>query len=291
MPWITQCMASTLGYRVVMVDNASTDDTVSYVTKQYPNTHIIKSDINLGFGQANNLGIAYALKQGCDYVFLLNQDAYLQENTIEKLIEIQQARPEFGVLSPIHLNGAGDKLDANFSNYVAVKHNADFYSDFVLKKDEKLLYTVPFVNAAGWLINRRTLETVGGFDPIFFHYGEDENYCQRLHFHGLKIAVATNSFLRHDREERKHPTPAEKDSNYLNDLERKWKMLFGNINEENLDNMKEQLQKKKRALLKTRLKLQSNPKLEGEIALIQRILPELIQSRTRNKEKGPNYLQ
>ena len=146
----------------------------------------MKQESNLGFGKANNLGISYALNNSCDYVFLLNQDAYLEKDVIDRMLAVHKKNTDYGVLSPIHLNGEGNKLDKNFSNYINYNGNPYLYLD-ALKGETKEIYEVPFVNAAAWLIPAATLKIIGGFDPLFFHYGEDNNYCQRaLQFHVIK---------------------------------------------------------------------------------------------------------
>jgi GT2 family glycosyltransferase len=57
--------------------------------------NLIETDKNLGFGKANNIGIHYAMEQDCDYVFLLNQDAWILPDTIEKLYVLMEENPEF----------------------------------------------------------------------------------------------------------------------------------------------------------------------------------------------------
>ena len=202
MKWLAQCLESTKPYPVIVVDNNSSDGTIDYIKSNYPDIILLPQEENLGFGRANNIGISYALNEDTDYVFLLNQDAYLEKDCILKLLESQKNNTEFGILSPIHLNGDGTKLDENFSSYLTYSRNSDFYSDYVLNKKKKEIYEVPFVNAAGWLLSKKLLQEVGGFDPIFFHYGEDDNYCHRVLFHDLKIGIVPNLFLRHDRENR-----------------------------------------------------------------------------------------
>ncbi|MCZ4318519.1 glycosyltransferase family 2 protein [Aequorivita viscosa] len=290
MPWIQRCMESCSGMNVVIVDNKSTDNTVYYVEENYPNVSILPQNQNFGFGQANNIGISYALKQGAEYVFLLNQDAYLQEGCIVTLITEHQQNPHYGILSPIHLNGKGDRLDQNFSNYVNYRNNPDFYSDFVLNKSLSQVYDVPFVNAAGWLLSREILDTVGGFDPIFFHYGEDDNYCQRARFHNFKIGVIPTAFLKHDREDRE--VIESKTSYYLANYERSLKMKYGDINSDNLDDLNLLLIKKKRALAKLFLKLRfsSLKALKKEIYITEKVIKEVKQSRYNNRTKGKHYL-
>jgi len=111
MNWIGNCLNSvfhsSIPLKVVIVDNNSRDETVSFIKNNYPEITLLEQHKNLGFGAGNNIGISYALKNGVDYVFLLNQDVYIQENTIKKLIEVYNNNKEFGILSPVHSNGSG----------------------------------------------------------------------------------------------------------------------------------------------------------------------------------------
>lgn len=231
--WIQKCLNSiiiaTIIPEIIVVDNNSTDKTVELVENFPASIQLFKQTKNIGFGQANNLGISFALKNECDYVFLLNQDAFLELDTIDKLIQIHKKFRDFGILSPIHLNGNGERLDKNFSNYLNYEKNKSFYSDFILNKVKKSPYEVPFVNAAAWLIPKSTLKLVGGFDPLFFHYGEDDNYCQKLIYENLKIGIVANSFIRHDREGvTKRNDFSEIDK--LKNIEVRHKAIYANVN-------------------------------------------------------------
>jgi GT2 family glycosyltransferase len=236
--------------------------------------------------------MSYALKQGADYVFLLNQDAYLEKETIEKLIEVHKKNQNFGILSPIHLNGKGDRLDQNFSHYVNYNANPDFYSDFILKKTLPDVYEVPFVNAAGWLISKNCLETVGGFDPVFFHYGEDDNYCQRVLFHGLKIGIVPQVYLKHDRETRIFKQDQAGEKGTFSKQERALKLKYANINREDFQDIEKLIKKSSKAALKSFIKLRfkASKFYRMEAALLKKITPEIEMSRLLNKTKGPNYL-
>lgn len=293
MQWLSKCLESCKEYSVIIVDNASTDDTCNYIEVNYPNILLLKQNKNLGFGQANNIGISYALKLNADYVFLLNQDAYLLEGCIERLISIHKQHPKFGIISPIHLNGTGDRLDRNFSHYVNYKNNMDFYSDFILKKSLKDIYKVPFVNAAGWLLSRKILETVGGFDPIFFHYGEDENYCQRSRFHKFEIGVVPSAFLKHDREERNVARTIREKKSFWERNDRTIKIRWGDVNNSDLNKFDEIIQKKVRRKWLSLLTLDFNGGLSivNEIVYLKSLKKDLIASRSRNIVIGRNYLK
>lgn len=204
MKWYKECFdslkQSSIPVETIVIDNKSTDATVAFIKEHYPEIRLVESDENLGFGKANNIGFRYAIEQGADYVFLLNQDAWVEPDTIEKLIEKQKENPEYGILSPIHLDGTKQNLDFNFSYYILPDRCPGLISDFVTKGEARdCIYPLKFVNAALWLVSRECIETVGGFNPLFPHYGEDENYIQRLEYHNIKTGLYPKVFGVHDR--------------------------------------------------------------------------------------------
>lgn len=204
MPWLDKCLGSIdfYRYKAVVIDNNSKDETVSHIKANFPEVILFEEKENLGFGKANNKGINYALEQGAEYFFLLNQDAWVKPDTIDNLCDAAKKYPEYGILSPIHLSGKGYALDYGFSNYITPVKCKDLYSDIYFINYTKEIYELEFVNAAAWLLTRNCIETVGGFSPSFFHYAEDANYCQRVIFHGLKIGIAPQTIIHHDREQR-----------------------------------------------------------------------------------------
>jgi len=290
MTWLKKCLDSCNSYKVIVVDNASIDDTVSLIEYNYPNVTLIKQSKNLGFGQGNNIGIRYALEEGAKHVFLLNQDAYLVEDALDRLVTYQKAHTEYGVLSPMHITGNQQQLDKNFSNYMLREETGQFYSDFVLGRELASVYNVPFINAAAWLVSKSCLETVGGFDPLFFHYGEDDNYCQRVLYHGHKIGVLPNTIIIHDRENRAQTQPVEYSEAYYKNLEKNYKVRYANILEDNKVGVK--LKKLKRIILKLQLKIKFEraAALKKELIMLQNLIPKIKASRERNVLQGAHYL-
>lgn len=181
---------------IVVIDNASTDDTQSIV-ESFSDIIFIPLKENIGFGQANNIGINFALEHGADFVFLLNQDAVVKNDTIKNLIKVAKKYPEYGILSPIHLNGDGSKIDKN-ARFHLLDAEPCFLSDLYLHKLQTI-YSLPFVNAAAWLISSECLRIVGGFSPLFFMYGEDDDYCYRALLNGFNVGVTPNSVIFHHR--------------------------------------------------------------------------------------------
>jgi GT2 family glycosyltransferase len=205
--WLNRCLSSlfnsSIPVQVIVVDNNSTDDSLKIVG-QFPEVKTFISKENLGFGRANNSGIQYALEQGADYVFLLNQDAWVKHNTIEDLVDASLSHPEYYVLSPMHLEGTETKLDLYFQHYISPQNCSNLLSDLaVMPRKLKEVYETRFVNAALWLMPRKCLIEVGGFDPIFAHYGEDNDLVKRIKYHGYKTGICPALFGVHDRPQRK----------------------------------------------------------------------------------------
>jgi GT2 family glycosyltransferase len=202
--WLNRCLDSLRRSEcptdVMVVDNASQDETCALIRRDYPEVMLRAQTDNLGFGRANNLGMTYALQQGYDYVFLLNQDAWIDPNTLSTLVAGAERSPEYGILSPIHLTGRGDRMDRGFADYVG--------TDRLEALPQEEVTECGFINAAFWLIPCGVLRTVGGFSPLFYHYGEDVDYLNRLHHHGYRLGYV-RAFGYHDREYR--PTPHEKE--------------------------------------------------------------------------------
>ena len=196
MKWIEQCLKSIVNQsEVIVVDNNSSDETLNVIKINFPNVIVLAQHENHGFGIANNLGISYAINKGADAVFLLNQDAFAQPNCILNLIKVSDNNPDFGIISPVHFNGDGSALDFTFQK---ITYMSKIISDLIFNKKSEEIYEFNFVNAAAWFIPKKTLLNVGGFDPIFFLYGEDVNYCQRVIYHGFKIGITINSIIFHD---------------------------------------------------------------------------------------------
>lgn len=199
--WIEQCIKSLTNSdyptHIIVVDNNSNDNTVNLI-KSY-DLHLMEESENHGFGIANNLGISFALKNNADYIFLLNQDAFIQKNTISTLVNVAETEQSYGLYSPIHLNESGNDFDSNFLKNYVIDSASQYLADSCIRGKTKATYPIYSINAAAWFIRRKTFKVAGGFDPIFFMYGEDNDYSHRLEFYGIKRAIVPNSFIHHSR--------------------------------------------------------------------------------------------
>lgn len=202
--WICNCLGHLANSRstveIIVIDNGSTDDTVSLIQKNFPKTLLIKQKANLGFGQANNIGIKYALARDADYVFLLNQDVYVYPTTIDELLFLHERHPDYGIISPLQMNGNGKEIDVLFQKFVSNSYSHKFAEQLVAGQLASFnLLPVRFINATSWFISKSCIEKTGLFDSSFYHYGEDNNYCSRVQYHGYKVGVTPLAAIRHDK--------------------------------------------------------------------------------------------
>lgn len=203
MSWLERCLGSVLSSSIqsdiIVIDNGSTDGTQNYIKEHFPTVVIKQSTENLGFGKANNIGLQYALDHDYDYVYLLNQDAWIMPDAFEKLIEVQLKNPRFGIISPLQFQANMQHLDVNFN---VLCGRCTMLLDDLIADELQDIYEVPVVMAAHWLISKECLRKVGGFSPTFPHYGEDDNYANRAQYHGFSIGIVPQAKAVHDRENR-----------------------------------------------------------------------------------------
>lgn len=205
MKWAERCFTSlrksSVPVQCIVIDNGSTDGTQEYIKNEFPEVSFIQSESNLGFGKANNIGIEKAYKNGAEFFYLMNQDAWLYEDSLEKMFDIYAQHPEkdeIGIISPFHIDGSEKYLDIFLDQYIAKNYEKTRLISDLYFQTLKPYYEIHFVNAAHWLLPRKTIETVGGFNPYFFHYGEDDEYVNRIHFHQKKVLLVPGSKVVHD---------------------------------------------------------------------------------------------
>lgn len=206
MKWVDRCLLSLrdsyIPIDTIVIDNGSTDGTRDYIPSHYPEVTWAPQDDNLGFGQANNIGLNYALQHNADYVLLLNQDAWINREMLVQLLRFDDGK---SILSPIQLNGKGDNFDANF-NQNTIQRSSEITSLKELREGYNLKpFEAIAAAAACWFIPINIIKDIGGFNPLFFQYGEDHNYLDRVFYHGYKLKIVPTTFAYHDRKQFGHP--------------------------------------------------------------------------------------
>ncbi len=224
--WLERCLGSVRASEapadLFVWDNDSTDGSADWVQGHFPEAKLVRSADNLGFAEANNQGFRYALDKGYDYIYLLNQDAWIEPSTLGTLVAASEAHPEYAVLSPLQMTDGFQALDRQFGKILESAAGTHFqnlchprhhkregpFREGSRSDDSGSVCqpsTVTTVMAAHWLVPRKALETVGMFDPLFPVYGNDDNWCDRARYHGFKVGIVPEARAVHDRAYRQEP--------------------------------------------------------------------------------------
>lgn len=181
-------------FRVVVVDNGSTNDSVAQIRRAFPGQLILESPTNLGFAGGCNVGIKRAMSEGADYVWLLNNDTIVDPKALNALVErAEAAAPSVGAVgSVLYFMDRPDRIQIWGGGYV------NFWSgrspSFDAPTSEQ---KIEFICGGSMLISRAALLSVGLLDEGFFVYWEDTDYCFRLRKAGFLLAVAPESKVLH----------------------------------------------------------------------------------------------
>lgn len=176
-------------FNIILVDNAS-DMPIPQNIVSIPNIVFLRNNSNLGFGRGNNIGIRYALNNNAEYIWLLNNDTIVLENTLSELKALMDKKPKVGMAgSAIYNMGNRNKLQT----YGGYKLNIPRCYVVPCKTGENPDY----VSGASMFIRKQALLDAGLFDEKFFLYWEDVDLNLRIKEKGWEIAVADNSTIYH----------------------------------------------------------------------------------------------
>jgi GT2 family glycosyltransferase len=178
---------------ILVVDNGSTDDSVSRISNLFPDVGLLKNDRNLGFAGGNNVGIQYALDQRADFVWLLNNDTKPAPDALSALVEKAIADKRLGAVASVCYYADSPNTvqvwgGARVNLWTGRSRNA---TEPQMDEWFDALY------GASILIRRSALEDVGMLDSSFFFYCEETEFCLRLRKRGWRISVAPRSTVLH----------------------------------------------------------------------------------------------
>jgi GT2 family glycosyltransferase/lipopolysaccharide/colanic/teichoic acid biosynthesis glycosyltransferase len=183
---------------IIVIDNASSDDSVTLVRTEFPEVRLHASDTNLGFARACNVGLDMARGE---FLLLLNPDTIVQEDTFRKTLDYMRRHPDTGLLTCKILNPDGSLQLAcrrsfptpwvAFSRLSGLSHllpKSKVFGRYNLTYlDPNATYEVEAISGSFMMTKREVVEQVGALDESFFMYGEDLDWCYRIGQAGWKI--------------------------------------------------------------------------------------------------------
>ncbi len=188
-PLLNSLHENSLSTSIIIVDNASNDNTCEIVRNEFPDTTLIALDTNLGFGGGNNVGITHALKAGFEYIFLVNQDGIVPRDTIRTLHDFMNNNREFGIATPVHCSPDDTCLDQKTYTGYLRSYGFEYLSDAALGNPIRAGYRIRGINAAAWFVRAEVFRTAGSFDPLYFRHGKNDDLISRFSYHGIKFGI------------------------------------------------------------------------------------------------------
>ena len=192
---------------VIVVDNASPDDTCAMVRGEFPWVNLIANEVNLGFSRGNNLAIR---QSSGEFVLLLNPDTVVQPGTLQGMLDAAAANPRAGIVGPKQLNGDGTiqydcavELPTIWNVMCDLMMLSKLFPRSTLFAQRKMGHwdhngdrEVPAVPGSAMLVRREVIERIGLLDEAMF-ITEDMDYCRRARAAGWSVFYAGSVAITH----------------------------------------------------------------------------------------------
>ncbi len=182
-------------FEIIFVDNNSSDNSVAFVRNNYKNVKVIRNKKNYGVSSSNNIGASQTKGK---YIVLLNVDTVVDKNWLSEFIKVAQASPKVGIVGCKQFDF--DNRDMlSFGGSASDKFGR--VSEFGSKKKDKGLFNIQmksfFVTGAGLLFKRELFERIQLFDPSYYMYYEDVDFCWRAWIYGYDVIYSPKPILYH----------------------------------------------------------------------------------------------
>jgi N-acetylglucosaminyl-diphospho-decaprenol L-rhamnosyltransferase len=211
-PDLEGCLASLTGthaprvdHEIVIVDNASSDDTVAYVRGRWPGVRVIEAGANLGFAAGNNVGIR---QTSGELVLLLNPDTIADAGAIDMLVATLDAQPHAAIVGP-RITDADGRAELSFGRMISplaevlqklLVVGSDRQWPVVAPLVERMTrrpQAVDWVSGACLLARRQDVEAAGLLDERFFMYTEDVDLCASVRARGRAVLFEPSARIVH----------------------------------------------------------------------------------------------
>jgi GT2 family glycosyltransferase len=185
-------------YETIVVDNASSDDSFQRLQAEFEEATFLETEENRGYAAGNNYGIECSLSNGFEYVFVLNNDTIVHEESIAKLIDPMEENDNIGIVGPMlyyydtnKIQSFGAKLTIGKARPDPVGHREIDTGQFHSQR------RVEHINGAAMMVRSELFNKIGSFDESFGFYTEDLDLCLRARKASYEILVTPDAKVWH----------------------------------------------------------------------------------------------
>lgn len=197
---------------IIVIDNASSDDSVDFIKQAFPGVTLLLNSENLGYAEGNNVGLRLSLSKKADFSWIVNPDIQVSPDAFLALFETAQKYPQAGIFgSKIYFAPgfefhkdrykkddlgkviwyAGGQMD--WANLIASHRGVDEVDKGQFDYDTE----TDFVTGASLFVRNKVLDQIGILDPAYFLYYEENDFCQRAKKYNWKLMLASQSLVWH----------------------------------------------------------------------------------------------
>lgn len=179
-------------YEIIVVDNGSTDGSQNEIKRLFAEVALLENKENLGYAEGNNVGIRYALMNGAEYIFLLNNDTVVDSQILNSFIDVVNLYPEAGIFGakiyyysdPNKIWFAGGKLDSVSMRFLHIGMNQIDSEKF------NRIQEIDYACGCALFIKKEVIDRIGLLEPSFFLTYEETDWCYRAKALGFKILLS-----------------------------------------------------------------------------------------------------
>jgi GT2 family glycosyltransferase len=191
------------------VDNASRDGSPTFVQERFPAARLTQNPKNFGFARANNIGMATALTEGADYIFLVNPDTRTPQGLIRDLVRFMESWPDYAIIGPMQYEYDGSTSLDEYNEWstvaLRVGERHAFAGDWPdhpslaspLEGRAPNTLEHPYVQGSALFARADALRMIGLFDEVYHTYYEEVDLCRRARWAGYRVALALDLGIQH----------------------------------------------------------------------------------------------
>lgn len=199
---------------LIVVDNGSTDDSLSIISKEAPWAFILEMKENIGYVRGMNAGIEYAVERGAEFILMMNNDSIATRGMVDALLDCFRNHPRAGIAGPMILYHHSSRIwfaGGHFNRIWGYTTHPMMDKDPPIYQESR---KVDFISGCAMMVKAEVLRETGLFDPRYWMYMEDVDFCIRAERAGYECWYVPSAVAYH----KVSSSSGRRGSNYMSSL-------------------------------------------------------------------------